>query len=166
MAVIIRDKPPTYDWGWFSREDQRMHLQSVDKLHRRLHYKVWLEERGRRVIEPEPGIPAKVWKILQAEIVKQRLMIEAFWIALMIKNGWLKAQLKGGVIALTAYPNTPNRFERTIGLSDLVPNEAVAAKVTSQDVALNEEYSMLEIFPKMAEGSRVHEPLEKVLWTG
>jgi hypothetical protein len=25
MSVEIRDAPPTYDWGWFSREDQRMH---------------------------------------------------------------------------------------------------------------------------------------------
>lgn len=120
MTVLIRDKPPTYNWGWFSREDQRMHLQAVDKDHLRLHYKVWLEEKGRRVIQPEPGIPAKAWKTLQAEIVKQRGKIEAYWIAFMIINGWLKVQLKGNLITLTAYPNTPNRFERLLYLSELV----------------------------------------------
>ncbi len=166
MAVIIRDKPPTYDWGWFSREDQRMHLQAVDKDHRRLHYKVWLEERGRRVIQPEPGIPPKVWKVLQTEVVKQRGRIEAYWIAFMIKNGWLKVRLKGDLITLFAYPNTPNRFGRTIHLSEIIPNKEVAVKVTPQDVVLNAEFAMLEIFPKMEEGARIHEPLENVLWQG
>lgn len=93
MAVIIRGKPPTYDWGWFSREDQRMHLQVVDRLHWKLHYKVWLEREGKKVFEPEPGIPAK------------------------------------------------------------------------QDLTLNEEFAMLEIFPQRPEGARIHERLEDLLWT-
>ncbi len=164
MTVVIRDKPPTYDWGWYSREDPRMHLQAVDKKHWFFHYKVWLEEKGRKVLLPEPGIPAKVLKTLQAEIIKQRGRIEAYWIAFMIKNGWLKCELRSGIITLYAYPRTPNHFERTINLSEIIPNEQVAAKVTPQDVTLNEEFAMLEIFPKRDEGSRVHERLEDVLW--
>ena len=164
MTVLIRDKPPTYDWGWHSREDQRMHLQSVDKDHRRLHYKVWLEEKGRKVIQPEPGIPAKVLKILKNEIIAQRGRIEAYWIAFMIKHGWLRCRLRNGVIDLHAYPHTPNHFERSIKLAELIPNEEVAKKVTPQDVVLNEEFAMLEIFPKREEGARVHWPLEDILW--
>src|SRR5712664_2320771 len=76
MAVLIRDRPPTFDWGWFSREDPRMHIQTVDKDHRHLHHKVWLENKGRRIVQPEPGIPAKVLKVLQEEIAKQRGRIE------------------------------------------------------------------------------------------
>src|SRR5207247_1137437 len=95
MAVILRGIPPTFNWGWFSREDPRMHLQTVDRAHIHLHYKVWLENKGRRVIEPEPGIPAKVLKALQVEIVKQRERIEAEWAAFMIKNDWLQVRLTG-----------------------------------------------------------------------
>lgn len=165
MAVIIRDSPPTYDWGWFSREDPRMHLQSVDKNHRNLHYKVWLEEKSKRSFRPEPGIPSKVLKALQSEVAKQRGRIEIHWIIFMIKNSWLKVRLKDGLITLFAYRNTPNHFERTISLSELIPNEEVAKKVTPQDVTLNEEFGMLEIFPKRDEADRVHEPLEDVLWS-
>src|SRR5690348_930178 len=99
MAVIIRDKPPTYHWGWFSREDPRMHLQSVDKAHIHLHYKVWLEKDGRRVIEPEPGIPAKVLKTLKATIIAERERIEAEWASFMIRNGWLRVRLAGNAIS-------------------------------------------------------------------
>ncbi|MBI3411938.1 MAG: hypothetical protein HY040_26710 [Planctomycetes bacterium] len=166
MTVILRDVPPTYDWGWFSREDQRMHLQSVDKDHWFFHYKVWLEEKGRKVIEPELGIPAKVLSVLKKEIQVQRGRIEAYWIAFMIKNGWLRCHLRNGLIILRAYPNTPNHFERSIKLSEIIPNEEVARKVTPQDVVLNEEFAMLEIFPRREESSRVHERLEDLLWRG
>ena|SRR5438309_4697855 len=121
MAIILRDRPPTYDWGWFSREEPRMHLH--DKDHRRLHYKIWLEKAGRRALEPEPGIPAKVLKVLQAEILEQRERIEAYWASFMIKNDWLKVALSGTTIILYAYPNLPNHFERTIDLHELKVHE-------------------------------------------
>ncbi len=164
MAVVIRDKPPTFNWGWFSREDPRMHLQCVDKLHKDLHYKVWLEKKGRKVFEPELSVPAKVLNELQREVTKRRGMVETYWIIFMIQNGWLKVKLTGDNITLYAYPNTPNHFERTIKLSDVIPNEEVANTVTPQDVVLNKEFGMLEMFPKRKEAARTHVPLEDVLW--
>ena len=164
MTVLIRDIPPTYDWGWFSREDQRMHLQAVDKDHRHLHYKVWLENRGRRVIEPEPGIPAKVLKPLRTLIEKERGRLDTEWAIFMIKNGWLQAKLVGPSIVITAYPKTSNQFVRTIPVSELIRNEAFASKVTPKDVALNAEFGFLELFPHLDEARRDHEPLERVLW--
>lgn len=166
MAVVLRDTPPTYDWGWFSREDPRMHLQTVDKQHRHLHHKVWLENHGRRVFEPEPGIPAKVVKSLRAAVLKERERLDTEWAAFMIANGWLKAQLVGSTITLYAYPNTPNHFERTIEVSELIRNEAMAKKIKPQDVALNEEFGFLEVYPQKPESKRIHEPLEKILWVG
>ena len=166
MTVLIRDKPPTYDWGWFSREDQRMHLQAVDKNHWDLHYKVWLEKKGKKVFEPEPGIPAKVLKVFQSEATRRRGMIETYWIIFMIENDWLRAKLVGDTIFLYAYPDTPNHFERTIQLSEIIPNKEVAAMVTPQDVVLNKEFGMLELFPKRNEAARPHVRLEDILWVG
>jgi hypothetical protein len=166
MAVIIRDKPPTYDWGWFSREDPRMHLQTVDKDHRKLHYKVWLERKGKRVIEPAGALPPKVLRVLENEIAKQKGRIEAYWIIFMIQNDWLRVRLVGDTIVLYAYPNTPNHFERTVKLSKVIPNEEVAQTVTQRDLNLNAEYGMLEIFPRREEGARTHVPLEDLLWAG
>jgi hypothetical protein len=64
--VILRNVPAGYHWGWYSREDQRMHLQTVDSKHSN-QYKVWLERDGKRAFEPETAIPAKVLKALQKE---------------------------------------------------------------------------------------------------
>jgi hypothetical protein len=164
MAVIVCATPPTYNWGWFSREDQRMHVQTVDRAHLHLHYKVWLERQGRRVIEPEPGIPPKVFKALKAVIVKERVRVDTEWAAFMIQNGWLKVRMTGTTITLFAYPNSPNHFERTIDVSELILNEEYARKVTPKDVALNHEFAFLELFPHKDEAKRVHEPLEKILW--
>ncbi len=164
MTVLIRDVPPTYNWGWFAREEPRMHLQVMDKVHGYLHYKVWLEDKTRRVIQPAAPVPPKVFKALQSEIAKQRERIETYWIIFMIKNGWLKVRLKHGLITILAYPHTPNHFERTLPLSEVIPNEEVAREVTPQDVTLNEEYGMLEIFPKKEEAARDHVRLENILW--
>jgi mRNA-degrading endonuclease RelE of RelBE toxin-antitoxin system len=166
MAVVIRDTPPTFDWGWFSREDPRMHLQSVDKDHRHLHYKVWLEKKGKRVFDPEPEIPARVVKALKRQIEQQRGRIEAYWIIFMIQNNWLRVRLVGDQVVVQAYPNTPNRFERTIPLAEVIPNHALARAVTQQDLRLNPEYGVLEFFPRREEGARLHVRLEPVLWTG
>src|SRR5436190_22797593 len=87
MAVILRDVPAGHNWGWFSREDQRMHLQSLDRKNFGL-YKVWLEHRGKRAIEPVGILPAKVLKRLSAEVERKRRYIEGRWTSCMIDRGW------------------------------------------------------------------------------
>ena len=116
------------------------------------------------MIQPEANIPPKVFKVLHNEIVKQRGRIETYWIIFMIKNGWLKVRLKNGLITIFAYPHTPHHFERTLLLSEVIPNEEVARKVTPQDVTLNEEFGLLEIFPKKEEAARDHVQLDDILW--
>src|SRR5438105_15855178 len=83
MPIIVADPPPGYDWGWYSREDPRMHLQTVDRQHRNL-YKVWLETRGRRAIEPSTRIKADVLRGIRAAIRRDRQTIEDHWVEFMI----------------------------------------------------------------------------------
>src|SRR6266446_786611 len=89
MPVILRNAPSGFHWGWYSREDPRMHLQVVDPKHIRPNYKVWLESKGKRAVEAAATIPAKVWKALKARIESDRLSIEAQWVQLMIEQQWL-----------------------------------------------------------------------------
>lgn len=89
MAVVIRDAPPTYNWGWFSREDRWIHVQTVDRQHIRLHYKARLEDRGARVFIPDKDIPPKVTKELLKAIREQEESVEMEWVHLMIQNRWL-----------------------------------------------------------------------------
>jgi hypothetical protein len=162
--VILKDVPPTYQWGWFAREDPRMHLQPVDKKHLDLPYKVWLERDGRRVVEAEPGIPAKVWRSLKAQITNRRGMIEAHWIAHMMEKGWLELRFIKPLAVLVAYPRFPHRFVRTMDLSgDFAPE--TFAEITPSDVVFNRELAVLEVFPKRPESRRHHFRLESILWT-
>src|SRR5262245_12333499 len=117
MAVILRDVPGGYNWGWYSREDPRMHLQTVADVHRNL-YKVWLEKKGTRVFEPVGAIPAKVLKKLQSEVAKLRRHIEGRWASFMIMNRWLQLHVTLPEVSITLYPGTPNRFARKVNLEN------------------------------------------------
>jgi len=85
-------------------------------------------------------------------IVKERVRLDTEWAAFMIAKGWLKVGLAAGIITLYAYPGTPNHFERTIELSELIGNEEMANKVTPRQVALNEEFAFLEIISRKRRG--------------
>lgn len=128
-------------------------------------YKVWLERDGRRVIEPESGIPAKLWKALRAEIVKRRETIEDHWVALMMERGWLDLHVAGPLITLVAYPRLLHYFVRTIDLHDHFEDQETLSKITPSEVVFNKELAMLEVFPKRVEGRRRHIPLVPLLWT-
>ena len=163
MPVILRNVPAGYNWGWYSREDPRMHLQVVDDQHKRLNYRIWLEARGTRVFEPVGEIPAKVLKKLQPEVESWRPTIEAKWTNMMIRKQWLTLTLRGAVITLVAYPNTPNRFVRTIDLNQHFAPE-FASKVRPEDVRLNDEFAVVEFWPDRPELDRDWIDLTPVLW--
>src|SRR5437870_2226352 len=89
MTVILRGVPKGYNWGWFSREEPRMHLQTVDSKH--FHdFKVWLEHDGKRVFEPTRAIPRDIREKLEQKVAERRLNVEGRWTNLMIKNGWIE----------------------------------------------------------------------------
>ena len=68
MAVILPNAPKGYSWGWYSREDPRMHLQTVDSKHMN-EYKVWLENKGKLRFEPHTiGRLAGVHKAVAADL--------------------------------------------------------------------------------------------------
>src|SRR5262245_2313610 len=162
MPVIVRDVPPGYDWGWYSREDPRMHLQTVDERHRNV-YKVWLEANGKRVFQPAGSIPPKILKKLQTHLVRWRDSGEAQWVTLMICYGWLRCTVRKPVITLTAYPGFPHRFERSVDLSEEFAPEFVA-RLSPSDVRLNDEYAVIEFEPHRPEGQRMWISLPEVLW--
>lgn len=162
MAVVIRNVPPGHDWGWYSREDPRMHLQTVDDKHRNL-YKVWLEATGQRVLEPAGKIPAKILKKLAAHLARWRDSVEAQWVNLMIRLGWLRCIFRNPIITLTAYPALPHRFDRTIDIADDFAPEFVA-RLGPNDVRLNDEFAVIELEPQRPEGQRLWISLPEVLW--
>jgi hypothetical protein len=170
-VIILRSVPSGYDWGWYSREDSRMHVQTVDRKNER-RYKVWLEKDGRRVFEPVGKIPAKVLKALEAEVKDMRRHVEARWVHLMIDNDWLKLNMSGRQVTVTAYPNVPGaRFTRTFDIADYFParydpTSQIKNKtpIKPEDLVLSEEMAAIEVFPQKEESRRHHLFLPTILW--
>jgi hypothetical protein len=171
MTVILRAVPKGFDWGWYSREDPRMHLQIVDGKNPG-RYKVWLEKNGGRVFEPVGKIPAKTLKALEAEVAKLRRYVEGRWTDLMIESDWLKLSMSGRQVTLTAYPAFPGaRFIRTFDIADYFParydpSSPIKDKtpIKPEDLVLNEELAAIEVWPQKVESLRHHIFLPTILW--
>jgi hypothetical protein len=170
-VIILRSVPKGYSWGWFSREDARMHLQSVDSKNFG-RYKVWLEKDGKRTFEPVSNIPANVLKTLAAEVKKLRRHVEGRWVNFMIAQNWIELHMQGTLITVTAYPQTPgSRFTRTVDLVEWLPgiyhpDSKMWPKepVKPEDVVLSKELPAIEIWPQKHESLRHHFFLPTILW--
>jgi hypothetical protein len=171
MTVILRGVPKGFDWGWYSREDPRMHLQIVDSKNLD-RYKVWLEKSGKRVFESVGKIPSKTLKGLEAEVKALRRHIEGRWTNLMIENGWLRFSMRGRNVTLTAYPAFPGaRFTRTFDIADYFParydpTSQIKDKtpIKPDDLVLNDQMAAIEVWPQKEESLRHHIFLPPILW--
>ncbi len=171
MSVILRNVPKGYSWGWFSREDSRMHLQTVDRKYFNL-YKVWLEKKGKRVFEPAGPIPSVILKKLEAEVKSKRLHLEGRWTNLMIEKSWLVMRMRGTLVTLIAYPDVAgSRFTRTVDLAEYLPgiyhpDSQMWPKtpVKPEEVVLSRELPAIEIWPEKDESLRHHILLPPILW--
>jgi hypothetical protein len=165
MPVILRNVPSGFNWGWYSREDPRMHLQVVDPRSPKENYKVWLETRGRRTVEPATQIKGGVLRAITAEIMKHRQYIEDHWVRFMIDNGWIQLHLKAPVVTVVAYPNTPNKFTRNVDLTQYFLKELVM-NLTEKDVTLSREMASLRVFDQRPEEEEKQDiRLSTILWT-
>lgn len=162
MPVIVRNTPPGYNWGWYSCEEPRMHLQTVDDKHVGV-YKIWLEEHGRRICEAADKIPSKVFKSIQAAIARNRMHIEDRWVRFAIRQGWMEAHLAAPNVSVVVYPNTPNAFTRIIDLTPHLLLREIQA-LRPEDVTLSPEMGSLQIWPWRPEDERQDIHLSRELW--
>jgi len=162
MAAILRGVPGNVDWGFFSREDERMHLQTIDEK-RVGKFKYWLERDGQRVFEAESAAPGRIHDALIADIrtAGTRRHVEAKWVMLMIHKGWLTLDYRAPITTLRAYPGG-REFTRTIDLS----RELLEPPTDPSEVVLSAGMASLQVFPSLDEADRVDIFLPDVLWEG
>jgi hypothetical protein len=167
MAVQLRNVIG-YNWGWFSREDQRMHIQVVDpefvnKTHKP---KVWLEVKGKRAfIHADGDLSNAELKKLKAKVDSERGYLESKWIWLMVRQRWIKAEtdLIRETITITAYPNTHNKFTRVISLREYFPGVQEWANKDLK-VDFDDENGMLRVGTAKNPDDRDHIPLWEYLF--
>ena len=78
----------SYDWGFFSEREQRMHVQAIGKDVPR--YKAWLEQDGKRCFidaYPNAPMPPKVFNAIRVAVAARRTEIENAWTSMQI---WLQ----------------------------------------------------------------------------
>ncbi len=161
MPAILRNVPAGHKWGWYSREDQRMHIQSVDEQH---DYKVWLEEKGKKAFEPVGRIPAKVLKALKEVVEAKRQFISDNWVRLMLAKGWLDLHVAMPKLTLVAYPNNPNKFSRVIDLTTWLTLQQLQT-LTPEIIELNREMAALRLWTNRPEEQAYDVRLSRLLWT-
>jgi hypothetical protein len=160
MAVIVRGVPAGHNWGWYSREDQRMHLQSVDEQH---DFKVWLEEKGERTVEPVGKIPAKVLKALRDYLTEHRLFVEDRWVRLMLDKHWLHLHIALPRLTLVAYPNMPTKFVREIDLTSWFDAKQLES-LRPEIIDLNREMAALRLWTNRPDDDTYDARLSRLLW--
>ena len=171
MAVILRDVPKGINWGWYSRENGRMHLRTVASASSN-PYTVWLEVNGKRMCKADGPMPNAVFKKIKAEVARKRLHIEGRWTNSMIEQGWLAMQMRGTRITLTAYPERPEtHFTRSFDLRDYLPGicdprnpSRSKLPMRPEQVVFSSTYPCLEIWPEKVESLRSHIFLPPILW--
>jgi len=160
MSVVIRNVPKGHNWGWYSREDPRMHLQTVDQKH---DFKVWLERDGKRMFEPVGKIPAAVLKSLSQEVAEHRKFVETNWVRFMLKNDWLEMHISLPEVTLVAYPSFPHKFVRKLDLrTEIAPTYLATLK--PEIIELNQEMGSLRLGTNLPEAQAVDIRLSEILW--
>ncbi len=160
MPAFLRNVPSGHNWGWYSREEPRMHLQSVD---RKYDYKVWLERGGRRAFEPEGKLPAKVLKAMRETVAAKRQLIEDNWVHFLLDKDWIALHVALPTLTLVAYPNTPNKFTRVIDLTTWL-NPTLLATLTPDIIELNREMVALRLWTNRPEEQAYDVRLSRLLW--
>jgi hypothetical protein len=161
MAIVIRDVPPGHHWGWFSREDPRMHIQTVDKAHLN-RYKVWLEERGHRVFQVEKQLPSDVEARLRAAVKAQRAELDAAWISHLINKQWIALHIAHKMITLRIYPGTAHEFTRQIDLAEHIPRHADT--LTAADIELSQDPVAVVVWPRKPAAQQEHIDLTDIVF--
>jgi hypothetical protein len=124
MAIQLRSVVG-HHWGWYSNEEQRMHIQTLDAGAKEgpKAAKIWLESNGKRVFEvSQPGdLSAKDLKVLESRVTAARGVLEDNWAVFMIKHGWVSASVKGRILTVTGYPRSNHPIVRKVDLSEWLP---------------------------------------------
>lgn len=165
MAVLLRNVAK-HNWGWFSREDPRMHLQTVEDGSRNSpnKVKVWLESKGKRTFELAEGrISSQDMKRLKEKVDLEREALEDQWVLFMFQNGWLKFHLEGPTLTIIAYPGSHNSYTRKVDLGKEYPG--VSWDTSPMYVDLDPtSCGLLAVGPQKDMDYRIHIPLSSVLW--
>ena len=149
------------NWGFYSDEEPRMHIQAMHGKH---PYKVWLERRGDRIFEPANDVPTAVLKRLKLELGSKEDRAENMWCGLMIDLGRVAFSVAAGSVTLTMYPGTHNSYQRTFSLPEKAGRSTVS--LSKRDMELDSESAALIVGTDRPEDRWSYVRLAPIVFTG
>jgi hypothetical protein len=122
LAVHIRNVGGR-DWGWYSEDNQRCHIQTTDG--RKPKIKFWLENKGQRCFdlaaESKGKLSSSQEKDLRKYLAEHQEEVEDAWAFYAVGKQWVRVGLTGHVATLLFYPSTHNEFRRQVDLYQEFP---------------------------------------------
>jgi hypothetical protein len=115
------------------------------------------------------GMVIQVGSVLVPPRFASRIMpvkVEAAWTHLMVEKRWVRVDLKGDLVIVTAYPGYANSFTRSIDLRTEVPGlfgNGEPINVDPKEVKIKTENDTVSVTTR---GGRevIDIPLEEILW--
>ena len=159
MPTVLRSSG--FNWGFYSNEEPRMHIQVVNAKE---DYKVWLENRGVRLFDPDNKVPTQILKQLYTELQARETVAEGMWLSAMISRDMIKFKLSGDTVTLTVYPGSHNSFIRNFSLTRMAGHQSY--QVTESDMRLDPDMAALVVGTSMPETQQAYIRLSYIVFTG
>jgi len=161
-AVVLRDCPRGWHWGWFANAEPPMHIVPMRAGHHNLG-KVYLEDlEGRRIFRAEGKIPQPVLAELAHEVEMHDLTIEDSWCRFAAARGWIQAGVDGlgGRLMVMVFSGREN--ERIHGYDVAWSRIIGHRKPVEDDVDVDIEGAELILGPRETRPIRI--PLRHVIF--
>ncbi len=164
MAAIVHNVPNGVDWGFYSNEEPRMHLQVVRP--RRADLKAWLEEEGKRVFKPVGEWPASYRRALSAYLADEgrRGALEREWIGRMMEKDWMRLAYEPPFAVVTAYPGMPHEFTRRIDVRPEIVSVPVFEALHFGNMKLDSETACLVLRTDRPPARQIHVRLDRFIF--
>jgi hypothetical protein len=162
-AVLIRDMPPGWRWGWWLDDCPRLSLRPLNPGHRKFG-RIWLEDsEGKQCLIVEGEIPQAVLRDVEAIIAEGRPLIEDAWVGHMLRQDWLSVVfVPGGSLQVVCYRGTTMERQAI----HAIPWEGVVGDRLPESHDLDIDRDSSELILCATGQSRVRVPLRFLVFRG
>lgn len=161
-AVVLRDVPTGWSWGWVVGSPPRMHVQPMTAGSTHLGRIDLEDEDGGRVFRPVGRIPTDVLIELSASVEIHRAEIEQAWTRHMAGQQWIDVAVDAlaGKLMVQVYGGAT--FERVHGFEVNWSRIMGSRRPTQDDVAIDADRGELVLGARERSPMRV--PLRRVVF--
>jgi len=162
---FLRSIPTGCSWGWYRTPClPPMHIMTGDHRHRE-RYLIYLERNGRRTFEPDGKIPAAILDPIHEFLAdnSNRWNVETDWGRTLLGLGLIHLIRQPPCVDIVDYAGRPEEYRVHVDFSEAMPG-ADWSDLRPVDIALNEGWCAIELYPEKPNWDREHFHLPAEIW--